>query len=589
MANVIEVVLKAKDQMSSKLNTADKSVSKFSKGLMAIGGAAAGIYAVNRAMNSLIGLAADQERAEHTLAAAMKQAGTYTEEAMQHNLDYAASLQKITAYGDEQIMVAQKMLTNFGIEGRMLDELTKATLDLAAAKGFDLKSAADLVAKSVGSSTNALTRYGITIEGVAGSIERQQMAVENITKLYGGAAAAEAETYHGQIKSMKDATGDLGESLGTVLIPAIKEMTGLITDLSSELNGLLPSLEDNQRAWDEWVKPILELVSGLRDAKEMIAEIHNLTSGKMSIAEMIFGDPEALESILLKLGIAEDTVKRIMDTMQRAQGEDYGYTGPSITDLAPGKWGPTKGNLPIGEVPGTGAAVTADPFEMIGPSSKSFEYMSEVMPSIAEAISNSMLGIADATQTASGEIETLGEGFDALSEADEIFIEMGLTAENVATGIGNAFGSAMGQMIMHGGNMADTLKSAFKSWAASVIADIARVIAKLLVMKAIKMATTGPLGFLFAGGGVVPAYPMGGITGRSPSIPNDHVLAAVKPGEMILNTSQQSRLFAMIAGGGGGGAATVNNYYTMPTLDAKSLRHFFRYGNGRRELLKAGF
>ena len=47
---------------------------------------------------------------------------------------------------------------------------------MATAKGMNLSAAADLVAKSVGSSTNALSRYGIQIEGV-GSTERLDSAV----------------------------------------------------------------------------------------------------------------------------------------------------------------------------------------------------------------------------------------------------------------------------------------------------------------------------------------------------------------------------------------------------------------------------
>ena len=179
------------------------------------------ILAIVAASKKFIDAAGEQQKQQVTLAAAMQQAGTFTEQAFRHNLEYAKSLQTMTTFGDEAILGVQKMLTNFGVEGEMMDKLTKATLDLAAAKGMDLKSAADLVAKSVGSSTNALTRYGIEVKGAVGSTERMDTAVKNITKLFGGAAAAEADTFSGRLKQLQNIGGDVVETLGFELMGAL--------------------------------------------------------------------------------------------------------------------------------------------------------------------------------------------------------------------------------------------------------------------------------------------------------------------------------------------------------------------------------
>lgn len=169
-----------------------------------------------------------QEQAELLLAQAMKQAGTFTEKSFKANLEYASSLQKVSTFGDEVILVVQRQLTNFGLEGEALRDATKATIDLAAAKGFDLKVAGDLVAKSIGSSTNALTRYGIEVQGAAGSTERAQSAVQNISKLFGGAAQAKADTYLGRIDQLNNQWGDFVEDIGFAVIPAITDLIKLI-------------------------------------------------------------------------------------------------------------------------------------------------------------------------------------------------------------------------------------------------------------------------------------------------------------------------------------------------------------------------
>lgn len=228
-------LLAAKTQLGKLQGWVKANSAQFKQ--LALAGAAMGA-AVTYAALKAAKAAGIQQQAEHTLAEAMKVAGTYTEEAHRHNLEYAASLQKVTTYGDEAIMTVQKMLTNFKVEGPLLDKLTKATLDLAAAKGMDLKAAGDLVAKSVGSSTNALTRYGITVEGAVGSTERLQMAAENITALFGGAAQAQANTYLGRIEQLKNRWGDFVEQIGFKVIPIIEEFMDIIE------GRILPAMED---------------------------------------------------------------------------------------------------------------------------------------------------------------------------------------------------------------------------------------------------------------------------------------------------------------------------------------------------------
>lgn len=215
--------------IGSKLDST--GFKKASEQITKVGKAAAVMGAVVTAVGLKVAYTAGvQERAELTLAQAMKQAGTYTKEAFEHNKKYASSLQLLTEYGDEAILGVQKFLTNFGVAGPLLDDLTKSVLDLASAKGMDLKAAADLVSKSVGSSTNALSRYGIEVTGAVGSTERMQIAVDNISKLFGGAAAANAATYLGRVKSLSNVWGDFQEKIGFKVIPIIEDLIATSRD-----------------------------------------------------------------------------------------------------------------------------------------------------------------------------------------------------------------------------------------------------------------------------------------------------------------------------------------------------------------------
>ncbi|KKL13897.1 hypothetical protein LCGC14_2521180, partial [marine sediment metagenome] len=81
---------------------------------------------------------------------------------------FASGLQKVTTFGDEATLSAMAMvqqLADLNQEG--LEKVTPAMLDFAAAMDVDLQTAATLIGKTLGSTTNALSRYGIEIDAQA--------------------------------------------------------------------------------------------------------------------------------------------------------------------------------------------------------------------------------------------------------------------------------------------------------------------------------------------------------------------------------------------------------------------------------------
>jgi len=202
------------EKAAGKLKKVDSSIQKLGLAAAKAGGIFFAARGMIHGLTTLSDLAGQQELAEKKLATAIGRTS-------QTLLDYAAALQQQTSYGDEAIIEAQALLGAFTDDENQIKQLTKATLDLAAAKGFDLASAADLVGKSFGSSTNALTRYGIEVKGTVGGTERLKTLTENTAKLFGGQAAAQAETYIGKTQQMKNALGDLGESIGNKINPLL--------------------------------------------------------------------------------------------------------------------------------------------------------------------------------------------------------------------------------------------------------------------------------------------------------------------------------------------------------------------------------
>lgn len=213
----------------------EKSMASAGKSFATLGKASAVAFAgMTASVFGFIEAAREHEMAVNSLNQALKNQGNFTEQASKDLQDYANSLQSVTLFDNTAIVAAQKMIATFGIEGEQLKQLTKATLDFAQAKGVDLVSASELIAKSVGSSTNALARYGVVIEGSAGSAERVSSALRGLNKLYEGQAEA-ATAGLGSTIQLKNALGDLAKEIGLALAPTVTELAKSLTKVVEQM------------------------------------------------------------------------------------------------------------------------------------------------------------------------------------------------------------------------------------------------------------------------------------------------------------------------------------------------------------------
>src|SRR3990172_590215 len=204
---VISGVNSSLDSVERRFKGAAESVVNLKPVPIPAGAALAGLAVF---MYKSVEAANEAEASEKKLSTALG----YTSKAL---LNQSAALQKLTTYGDDQIVQVQASIAAFTRDEYVIKALTRTTLDFAAAKGMDLASAGDLVAKSFGSSTNALARYGIHADAAAGSTEKLHQITEGIASLYGGQAEAAAATFGGRIAQLKNTFGDLQEEIGFVI------------------------------------------------------------------------------------------------------------------------------------------------------------------------------------------------------------------------------------------------------------------------------------------------------------------------------------------------------------------------------------
>lgn len=232
---------------TKKTENAISKLGNFLKGMAIAGGALylakKGFDLLSAAMKKTITFlkgcteaAAFQELQIKKLDTALKSTGTYTEKVSKSLQEYASSLQKVTMYGDETIIGVEAMLATFKLGEEEVKVATQATLDLAAATGQDLQSAAILMGKAMVGETGMLKRYGIIVDENKLKSEGWRAVIEEINTEFGGQAVAQGETYTGMIERMKNIFGDMKEKIGDALIPTLKKLIDWFTTGEDVIN-----------------------------------------------------------------------------------------------------------------------------------------------------------------------------------------------------------------------------------------------------------------------------------------------------------------------------------------------------------------
>lgn len=224
-------------------------LSKVGLSFKALGGiaAAVGAYAIGRQFVS--GLEAAIKASEEAgliqakLANAIRNTGGSVNTTLPQLQTMAAELEKLTGIEDDTILSGQRLLISIGqLRTEGMERATKAAIDLGAHYG-DTQAGFEAVARAAAGNFKALKQLGITIGDNIPKGERFNVVLAELEKRFGGQAAAELNTFHGRLKDVGTAWGNLLEAFGDTITqsPAVQEAlkgtAELIRKLTQQMSG----------------------------------------------------------------------------------------------------------------------------------------------------------------------------------------------------------------------------------------------------------------------------------------------------------------------------------------------------------------
>lgn len=290
------------DDLKKKLGEADKAVESNSSKISEFGKKAAAAFAVAAAAAVAYGTklavdgvkaAIEDEQAQLRLAAALKSATGATEAQIQATEAYILKTSLATGVADDQLRPAFQRLAVSTKDVNEAQNLLNLALDIAKGRGLELETVANALGRAQDGNTTALGRLGLGLSKAELSTLSFTQVQQKLSDLYGGAAAANAETFQGKIDRLKVGFDEAKESLGVALLPAVERFitflnqTGIptlnafIAGLTGD-KGLSAGLQQSQKGAETFGKAIggiANIIGGfigfLREAIGLLTEFAN--------------------------------------------------------------------------------------------------------------------------------------------------------------------------------------------------------------------------------------------------------------------------------------------------------------------------
>lgn len=272
MARSINLTLRGKDKFSPAAKKAssatDKLTSSIARSVAGWAAAAVSIRAVASAMRESVRLAREQETAERALDAAIATTGRTADISASAIRSLASELQQVTTYGDEATIQAAALAQTLGdLNQHQLEQAIPAIQDFATALGMDLQQAAQLVGKTIGGTTNSLSRYGVEIDNSLTGSERADAVISELTESFDGLSEAMADTASGSLEQFGNALGDLKEIGGQAILDFIEPAVRNFTRFIGKLNESIQKNRDLQAALRDTAT--MQSIASLENAIEM--------------------------------------------------------------------------------------------------------------------------------------------------------------------------------------------------------------------------------------------------------------------------------------------------------------------------------
>lgn len=261
------LIKKHQDSLTSSTGSMTMSVLKANVAFAAM--QKAGALALDFVKDGVSGFIA-QEKADRQLSSAVKQLGYDVDTLTPALSSMAQQMENATLVSSDTVKQVQQLILRFGVAPRDIKKTTQAILDWSAANGKDATTGAQLLTKALDGTGEEMKALGVSVGRTGDRSKDLNALVDEMTKKFGGSAAAATEGLGGAMGRLEQAQGDLGKSFGG-FVAQIEAKYGVFEGLALAIKGVTAALGgDDDIARSERKQELAKLIA---DHEERITEL----------------------------------------------------------------------------------------------------------------------------------------------------------------------------------------------------------------------------------------------------------------------------------------------------------------------------
>jgi hypothetical protein len=275
----------------------ETNTQKASYALKQYGGPAAiaVIGAVTAGLTKAVKAAAEDQKSQEQLKIALENTVGANKAQVASVEDSVTALMYQTATADDVLRPALSKLVRATGDVTRAQSLLKLALDISAGSGRDLTSVSTALSRAALGNFTALTRLGIPLDQNAVKAKDLDGVLGSLASSFAGAATKNAQTFEGQVTTLKIALGELEETVGKQVIPVLSDYATVLLDLVTKGD----SVDKSTKTW-----------------------IDRIAKGIGFLAK----NTPALGPTLKALGLINDKVKEQAEYLKRIQGPTSNVT-----------------------------------------------------------------------------------------------------------------------------------------------------------------------------------------------------------------------------------------------------------------------
>lgn len=257
----LTIVVDAQNKANAGLASVNSSLKSMGGSLESVAGTmrtigtvgAVGFAAVSAEIYASVRAASDAEAIQSQLGAVLKSTGQAAGVTADMANALSKSLERSTAFSDEQVLSAENMALTFtAIHKDIFPQVTEAALDMATAMNHGITPSGEeatemmkLLGKALqdpDAGLGALHRVGVNVDeltekfkGVNDVGEKQRLILQELATEYGGSAQAAMGTTAGQAKHLREELDDLQETIGQRMLPIIRAVIAIVEPIVAKL------------------------------------------------------------------------------------------------------------------------------------------------------------------------------------------------------------------------------------------------------------------------------------------------------------------------------------------------------------------